>query len=103
MLSQFLKDKKKKPKAKILSKKFKGKRKEGESSSSIHTEEEEHSNSELSKPSSEEEGNSKNTSIHSKRISKLEQRLEALASQKVLARRPSSLVLMMINSCSYVY
>ena len=48
--------------------KSKGKRKEGESSSSTHTEEEEHS-SELSKPSSEEEDNSENTSTHSKRMS----------------------------------
>ena len=84
MLSQLLEDKKKKPKAKTLSKKSKDKRKEGESSSSAHTEEEEHSNSELSKPSSEEEDNSENTSTHSKRISKLEQRLEALSSRKGL-------------------
>ena len=58
MLSQLLEDKKKKAKAKALSKKSKDKRKEGESSSSPHTKEEEHSNSELSKPSSEEEDNS---------------------------------------------
>jgi len=72
----------KKPKAKTPSKK--GKRKEGESSSSAHTEEEEQSNSESSKPSSEEGGNSENESTHSKRMNKLEQRLEALANQKGL-------------------
>jgi len=84
MLSQLLEDKKKKLKAKTPSKKFKGKQKEGESSSSAHTEEEEHSNSESSKPPSEEEANSENGSTHSKRMSKLEQRLEALANQKGL-------------------
>ena len=84
MLSQLLEDKKKKPKAKTPSKKSKGTWKEGESSSSAHTEEKKHSNYELSKPLSEEEGNSENTSTHSKRMSKLEQRLEAIASQKGL-------------------
>ena len=69
MLSQLLEDKKKKPKAKTPSKKFKGKRKEGESSSS---------NSESSKPPYEEGGYSENESAHSKRMRKLEQRLEAL-------------------------
>ena len=61
------------------SKKSKGKRKEEESSSSAHTEEEDQSSSELSKPSSEEKGNSENMSTYSKRMSKLEQRLEALS------------------------
>jgi len=72
MLSQLLEDKKKKPKAKTPSKKSKGKRKERESSFFVHTKEEVRSNSELSKPPSEEEGNSKNTSTHFKRMSKLE-------------------------------
>jgi len=67
-----LRAKKKNPKAKTPSKKFKGKRKEEESSSSAHTEGEKHFNSELSKPSSEEEDNSENMSTHSKRMSKLE-------------------------------
>jgi len=80
----LLEDKKKKPKGKTPFKKSKGKQKEGESSSFAHTEEEENSNSELSKPSSEEEDNSENMSTHSKRMSKLEQRIEALASQKGL-------------------
>ena len=84
MLSQLLEDKKKKPKAKTPPKKTRGRRKEGESSSSIHTEDEEHSNSEPSKPLSEEEVNSENRSTHSKRMSKLEQRLEALANRKGL-------------------
>jgi len=84
MLSQLLENKKKKPKAKTPSKKSKGKRKEGKSSSSAHIEKEEHSKSELSKPSSEEEDNSENTSTHSNRMSKLEQRLEALVSRKGL-------------------
>jgi len=82
----LLKDKKKKLKAKTPSKKSKGKRKKGESSSYAHTKEEEHSNSESSKPPSEEEGNSENWSTHSKRMSKLEQRLEALANQKGLQK-----------------
>jgi len=47
-------------------------------------EEEEHSNSESSKSPSEEGDNSENGSTHSKRMSKLEQRLEALTSQKGL-------------------
>ena len=72
MLLQFLGDKKKKPKAKMPSKKSKGKQTERESSSFAYTEEEEHLNSELSKPPSEEEGNSENTSTHLKRMSKLE-------------------------------
>ena len=80
MLSRLLMDKKK-PKAKTPSKKFKGKRKEGKSSSFANTENDEHSNSGPPKSSSEEEDNSKNGSSHSKRMSKLEQRLEALANQ----------------------
>ena len=89
MLLQLLEDKKKKPKAKTPSKTSKGKRKEGESSSSAHTEEEKHSNSELSKPPSEEEGNSENTSTHSKRMRKLE-RLEVLASRKAYKKQECS-------------
>jgi len=84
MLSQLLEDKKKEPKTKTPSKKSKGKRKEEESSSSAHTEEEEHSNFKSSKPSSEEGVNSENGSTHSKRMSKLEQHLEALACRKGL-------------------
>ena len=80
MLSQLLKDKKK-PKAKTPSKKSIGKQKEGESSSSVNTENDEHSNSEPPKSSSEEEDNSENRSIHAKRMSKLEQCLEALINQ----------------------
>jgi len=37
-----------------------------------HTVEDEHSNSESSKPPSEEEGNSENESTHSKRMRKME-------------------------------
>ena len=78
ILSQLLKDKKKQ-KANTHSKKFKGKRKEGESSSSVNIDSEEHSNSKPPNSSSEEEDNSENGSSHSKRMSKLEQCLEALA------------------------
>ena len=81
LFSQLLEDKKKKPKAKTPSK---GKQKKEESSFSAHTEEEEHSNSEPSKPPSEEKVNSENRSTHSKRMSKLEQRLEALANRRGL-------------------
>jgi len=92
MFSQLLEDKKKKSKIKAPFKKFKGKRKEAESLSSAHTEslssthteDEEHSNSEPSKPPSEDEVNSENGSTHSKRMSKLEQCLEALANRKGL-------------------
>jgi len=84
MLSQFLEDKKKKSKAKTPPKKSRGRQKEEESSSYAHTEDEEHSNSEPSKPPSEEEVNSENGSIYSKRMSKLEQRLEALIDREGL-------------------
>ena len=84
MLSQLLEDKKKKLKTKTPCKKSKGKWKEGESSSFAYTEDEEHSNFEPSKPLSEEEVNSENGSTHSKRMSKLEQHLEALANHKGL-------------------
>ena len=77
MVSQLLEDKKKKPKTKTPFKKSKGKRKEGESSSSAHIEDEELSDSEPFKPPSKEEVNSENGGTHSKRVSKLEQRLEA--------------------------
>ena len=50
----------------------------------MHTKEEEQSNSESSKSPSEEGGNSENGSTHSKRMNKLEQRLEALANRKGL-------------------
>ena len=83
MLSQLLENGRR-PKPKTPSKKSKGKRKEGKSSSSAHTEEEGRSNPESSKPPSEEGGNSENGSTHSKRMNKLEQRLEALANQKGL-------------------
>jgi len=49
-----------------------------------HTKKEEQSNSELSKPLSEEGGNSENGSTHSKRMNKLEQHLEALTNRKGL-------------------
>jgi len=62
-------------------KKFNGKRKEGESLSSAHIENDEHSNSEPPKSSFEEEDNSGSGSSHSKRMSKLEQYLEALANR----------------------
>jgi len=84
IISQLLEDKKKKPKAKTPSKKPKGKLEEGEGLSSTHTEEEEYSNSESSNPPFEEGGNSENGSTHSKRMSKLEQCLEALTSRKGL-------------------
>ena len=77
MLTQLLEDKTTST-DKTSSKKSKGKRKEGESSSSVHIEKKEQSNSELSKSSSKEEGIPENGSIHSKRMSQLEQHLEAL-------------------------
>jgi len=71
-------------KPKTPSKKSKGKQKEGERSSSVHIKKEVQYDPESSKPSSEEGGNSENGSTHSKKINKLEQRLEALADQKGL-------------------
>ena len=76
MLAQLLEDKKKSD-GKTSSKK------EGENSSSVHVEEKGQSNSESSKSSSKEEGNPENRGIHSKRMSQLEQRLEALPTGKV--------------------
>jgi len=69
---------------KTSSKKSKDKRKEGESSSYVHIEEKEQSNSESSKSSSKEKGNPDHGSIHSKRMSQLEQRLKALTNWKGL-------------------
>ena len=83
MLSQLLKGKKK-PKVKTPSKKSKGKRKELESSSFANTDNEKHFDSEPPKSSFEEEDNSKNMSTHSQRMSKLEQRLKALANRDKL-------------------
>ena len=80
MLATLLKEQQK-TKVKTPFKKFKGKWKEGESSSSVNMENEGHSNSEPPKSSSEEEDNSENGSTHSKRMSKLEQPLEALANR----------------------
>ena len=77
MLAQLLK-------TQTSSKKSKGKRKEGESSSSVHIEEDKQSSSKSSKSSSEEGGNPENRGTHSKRMNKLEQRLEALANRKGL-------------------
>ena len=79
-VKQMLKEKKK-LKAKTSSKKSKDKWKEGESSSSANTKSEEHFNSEPPKSSSEEEDNSENESNNFKRMSKLEQCLEALANR----------------------
>ena len=62
--------------------KSKGKQKEGESSSSVHIEKNEQSNFESSKSSSKEEGSPENVGIHSKRMSQLEQRLEAITNRK---------------------
>ena len=83
MLAQLLEDKKKST-DKASSKKSKGKRKEGESLSSVHIEEKGQSNSESSKSSCKEEGNSENGGTHSKRMTQLEQRLEALTNRKGL-------------------
>ena len=95
-LSQLLKDKKK-PKAKTLSKKFKVKQKEGESSSSANTKNDEHS--EPPKSSSEEEDNSENGSTHSKRMSKLEQRLEASQIERTLRSRSGSAISDRVGFC----
>ena len=78
MLSQLLREKKK-PKGKTPSNKSKGKRKERESSSSVNIESEEYFNSEPPKSSSKKEDDSENESCHAKRMSELEQRLEALS------------------------
>jgi len=83
MLAQLLEDKRKST-DKTFFEKSKGKRKEGESSSSIHIEEKEQSNSKSPKSSSKGEGNPENGGIHSKRMSQLEQRLEALTNRKGL-------------------
>jgi len=56
----------------------------GESSSSVHIEEKRQSNSESSKSSSKEEGHPENGGIHSKRMSQLKQRMEALTNRKGL-------------------
>ena len=82
MLSQQLKEKKK-PKTKTPFKP-KCKWKEGKSSSYANTESEEHSNSKPPKSSFEKEDNSENGSSHSKRMTKLEQRFEALANRDEL-------------------
>jgi len=50
----------------------------------VHIKEEKQSNSESSKSSSEEGGNPENGGTHSKRMNKLEQRLEALTNRKGL-------------------
>jgi len=50
----------------------------------VHIKEEKQSNSESSKSSSEEGGNPEDGSTHSKRMNKLEQRLEALTNRKGL-------------------
>ena len=83
ILSQLLQNKKK-PKAKTLSKKSKDKQKERESSSSTNIVSEEHSNYVPPKSSSEGEENSENGSSIFKKMSKLEQRLEALANRNDL-------------------
>ena len=83
MLSQLLEDKRKST-DKTSSKKSKGKRKERESSSSVHIEEKEQSTSESSKSLSKGEGNPDHRRIHYKRMSQLEQRLEALTNRKGL-------------------
>jgi len=80
MLSQLVNDKKK-PKAKTSSKKSKGKWKEEKSLSSANTKNGEHSNSEPPKSSPEKEDNLENRSTHSKRMSKLEQRLETFSNR----------------------
>jgi len=77
MLSQLLKDKKK-LKVKTLPRSQRAKGRRG-SSSSVNTESENHSNSKPPKSSSEEGDNSESRSSHSKKMSKLEQCLEALA------------------------
>ena len=81
MLAQLLEDKRKST-DKTSSKKSKGKQKEGESSSSVHIEEKEQSTSKSSKSSSKGGGNPDHGRIHSKRMSQLEQRLEALTNRK---------------------
>jgi len=83
MLAQLLEDKRKST-DKTSSKRSKGKRKEGESSSSVHIEEKEQSNFESSKSSSKEEDSPENGGIHSKRMSQLEQHMEALTNWKGL-------------------
>jgi len=83
MLAQLLEDKRKSTN-KTSSKKSKGKQKEGESSSSVHIEKKEQFTSESSKSSFKEEGNPDHGGIHSKRMSQLEQRLEALTNRKGL-------------------
>jgi len=72
MLAHLLKNKKKSPKTK-------GKKKEVESFSSEDTKREKHLNPKSPKPSSEEKDNSESGSRHSRRMSNLEQCLEALA------------------------
>ena len=82
MLTQLLEDKRKST-DKTSSKKSKGKRKEGESSFFVYIKKNEQS-TESSKSSSKEEGSPENGGIHSKRMSQLEHRLEALTNRKGL-------------------
>ena len=79
MLAQLLEDKRKSTDI-TSSKKSKGKRKEEESSSSVHIEEKEQSTLSLLNPHLRGD----HGMIHSKRISQLEQRLEALTNRKGL-------------------
>ena len=77
MLAQLLEDKRKSP-----SRKYKGKRKEGESSSSVHPEENEQPTSDASKSPSQGKGDRDQEKVHSRRMNRLEQRLEALPTAK---------------------
>ena len=79
MLAQLLEDRRKSP-----SKKSKGKRKEGESSSFEHSEKKGQPTSSLSEASSPGKDDQNHERGHSKRMSQLERRLEALTNHKGL-------------------
>ena len=77
MLAQLLENRRKSP-----PKKSKGKQKGGESSSSVHPEEKGHSTLDSSNSSSR--GKDDQEKIHSRRMNRLERRLEALTNRKGL-------------------
>jgi len=79
MLAQLLEDRRKSP-----PKKSKGKGRKGESSSSEPSEETRRSTSDSSKPSSQVKSDPNPEKAHAKRMSQLEQRLEALTNRKGL-------------------
>ena len=82
-IAQLLKDRRKSP-----PKKSKGSRREGESSSSEPAEEARQSTADSPKSSSQVKGDQDQGKAHAKRMSQLEQRIEALTNRKGLYNAP---------------